>query len=195
MRSKSENAPLWVLIGINILVFILTSIRPDIGDQMAMSKPLSDSGVYTILTSIFVHANFTHILFNMLALYFFGIFCLQLIEAKWFITVYIIGGIMGNILFLLIGPSDSLVVGASGAIFAVGGVIAAMRPTQRVYAYFVIPMPLWVFILGSFAILVFIPGVAWQGHLGGLLVGIAAGLFFRQREQKRLGPEYYQFRS
>ncbi len=195
MRKQFENAPLWALIGINTLVYILTSMRPDIVDQLAMSKPISDSGLYTILTSIFIHANFTHILFNMLALYFFGIFCLQLIEAKWFIAVYLVGGIMGNVIFLLIGPSDSLVVGASGAIFAIGGVIAAMRPAQRVYAYFVIPMPLWVFILGSFIILVFIPGVAWQGHLGGLLVGVVAGLFFKQQEQKRLGPGIYRFRS
>jgi membrane associated rhomboid family serine protease len=192
MRNRYNDSPLWALIIINTLVFILTSLRPDIGDQLAMAKPISYSGFYTVFTSIFVHANLTHILFNMLALYFFGIFCLQLIDAKRFVAVYLIGGIMGNILFLLIGPSDSLVVGASGAIFAIGGVIAAMRPTQKVYAYFVIPMPLWVFILGSFIILVFIPGVAWQGHLGGLIVGLIAGFFFRRQERKRLGPGYYR---
>ena len=194
MRNQFKNAPLWALITINALIFVLTSGNQALSDRLAMAKPISESGYFTIMTSIFVHANFTHILFNMVALYFFGIFCLQLIDAKRFIAVYLIGGVVGNILFLLIGPSDSLVVGASGAIFAIGGVLAAMRPTQRVYAYFIIPMPLWVFIFGSFIIVAFIPGVAWQGHLGGLLVGLAAGLFFRQQERKRLGSGEYRIR-
>ena len=78
----------------------------------------------------------------MLTLYFFGTFCLQLIDAKWFWVVYLVGGIGGNFLFLPLGPSDSLVAEASGAIYAIGGVLIVMRPTLRVYLYFIIPMPL-----------------------------------------------------
>jgi membrane associated rhomboid family serine protease len=142
---------------------------------------------------MFVHANIFHILFNMLTLYFFGVFCLQLIDIKWFFVVYFIGGIFGNILFLLIGPTYSAVVGASGAIFAIGGVLVMMRPTQRVYLYFLVPMPLWAGIIIGFVILAFTPGVAWQAHLGGMIVGLIAGYFFRQRERQRLKPGYYRF--
>ena len=186
MHKRYSLTPVWILISVNTIVFILTSLRPDIGNNLAMTKPIYNSHYWTILTATFVHANFSHIFFNMLALYFFSVFCLKLINAKWFLAIYLIGGIVGNIVFLLIGPSFSYVVGASGAIFAIGGVIAAMRPKQRVYAYFLIPMPLWVAILGSFLLLVFIPGVAWQAHLGGLIVGLATGFFFRRQEQQRL---------
>ena len=132
----SRYKSIWVLIAINTLMFIVTTIRPDIGDSLALTKPFLNSNYWTILTAMFVHANFLHIFGNMLTLYFFGIFCLQLIDDKWFWIVYFIGGIFGNILFLLIGPANSAVVGASGAIFAIGGLIAMMRPNQKVYAIF-----------------------------------------------------------
>ena len=189
----SRYKSVWALIAINTLMFIVTTIRPDIGDSLALTKPFLNSNYWTILTSIFVHANYLHIFSNMLALYFFGTFCLQLIDDKWFWVVYFIGGIFGNILFLLIGPANSAVVGASGAIFAIGGLIAMMRPNQKVYLYFFIPMPLWVGIALSFGLTVIIPGVAWQAHLGGLIVGLITGFFFRQRERQRLPPVYYRF--
>jgi len=139
-----------------------------------------------------VHANFSHIFFNMLTLYFFGTFCLQLIDNKWFLIVYFIGGIFGNILFLLIGPVYSAVVGASGAIYAIGGVLVMMRPTLRVYPYFLVPIPLWVVIIIGFLLTALSGGVAWQAHLGGLIVGLIAGFFFRQRERRRLRPGSYR---
>ena len=89
MRFKfSGYKSVWALIAINTLMFIVTTIRPDIGDSMALTKPFLNSNYWTILTSIFVHANFLHIFSNMLALYFFGTFCLQLIDDKWFWVVY-----------------------------------------------------------------------------------------------------------
>ena len=85
--------------------------------------------------------------------------------------------------------------GGSGSIRsdAIGVVIAMMRPTQKVYVYFVIPMPLWVAIGIAYGLTVIIPGVAWQAHLGGLIVGLIAGFFFRQRELQRVGSGYYRF--
>jgi len=182
---------IWILIAINTLMFIVTSIRPDIGNSLAVTKPILNSNYWAILTAMFVHANLLHILGNMLTLYFFGTFCLQLLDDKWFWLVYFIGGIFGNILFLLIGPANSAAVGASGAIFAIGGLIAAMRPNQKVYLYFIVPMPLWVGIGLGFVLTVIIPGVAWQAHLGGLIVGLIAGFFFRQRERRRLTSGNY----
>jgi membrane associated rhomboid family serine protease len=188
-----SSTPVWTLIAINVFVFIITMVRPDVADYLVLTKPIFASSYWTILTAMFVHANIFHILFNMLTLYFFGVFCLQLIDIKWFFVVYFIGGIFGNILFLLIGPTYSAVVGASGAIFAIGGVLVMMRPTQRVYLYFLVPMPLWAGIIIGFVILAFTPGVAWQAHLGGMIVGLIAGYFFRQRERQRLKPGYYRF--
>jgi membrane associated rhomboid family serine protease len=47
--------------------------------------------------------------------------------------------------------------------------------------YFLIPMPLWLVVLVFFVAWSFIPGVAWQAHMGGLAVGLIAGFFFRRR--------------
>jgi len=106
--------------------------------------------------------------------------------------VYFVGGIVGNVLFLLIGPTYSAAVGASGAIFALGGVLAMMRPTLRVYLYFLVPMPLWLGITIGFVLTAFVAGVAWQAHLGGLAVGLIVGFFLRKRGRKYWRPSYYR---
>jgi membrane associated rhomboid family serine protease len=54
-------------------------------------------------------------------------------------------------------------------------------PRLTVRLYFFIPMPLWVVVLVFFVIWSFIPGVAWQAHIGGLVVGLIAGYFFRRK--------------
>jgi membrane associated rhomboid family serine protease len=97
--------------------------------------------------------------------------------------VYFLGGVVGNLLFLLIGPMYSAAVGASGAIFALGGVLATMRPRLRVYLYFFIPTPLWLAIAIAFVITAFVAGVAWQAHLGGIIVGLIVGFVLRRRER------------
>ncbi len=64
----------------------------------------------------------------MLTLYFFGTYLYRLIGEGKFLILYFGGGILGNILFILLGPPFSIAVGASGAIFALGGALTMMRP-------------------------------------------------------------------
>jgi len=115
---------------------------------------------------------------------------LLLVGYKKFLWVYFGGGIVGNILFLLLGDSYSIAVGASGAVYAVAGVLVVMMPNLRVYLYFILPMPLWIVVLIFFVLWSFIPGlnIAWQAHIGGLLVGLIAGYFFRK------SGRYYYYR-
>jgi membrane associated rhomboid family serine protease len=140
------------------------------------------------VTDLFVHADIWHLLFNMITLYFFGTFLIRLVGTRDFLIIYFLGGIMGNIFFmlfvLLIAPilRSIPVVGASGAIFALGGALAVLTPRLRVFVFPIpVPMPLWVAVLGGFVILSFIPGIAWQGHLGGLVTGLLAGLILRRK--------------
>jgi membrane associated rhomboid family serine protease len=176
--------PVWVLIGLNAFLFIASRITPN----LILVLGLIPSGVlvrpWTILTSLFLHAGIGHILANMITLYFFGRYLCALVGGKKFLIVYLIGGILGNVLYILLAPPLSIVIGASGAVFTVGGVLAIMRPKLRVLVFPIpVPLPLWAVVIGGFLIVSFFPGVAWQAHLGGLAFGLAMGYFFKRRER------------
>jgi membrane associated rhomboid family serine protease len=185
---------IWVLIAINIVLFIATTISPQIMVQLGLIPLFLKAHPWTAVTSMFLHANLWHLLFNMMTLYFFGTFLLMLMDTKRFLLVYFIGGIIGSLFFAWLAPPLSLAVGASGAIYALGGTLVVMRPKVRVLFYF-FPMPLWLAILIGFLLTLF-PGngIAWQAHLGGLVVGLIAGYFFWRREQGRVRPGYYSWR-
>ncbi len=90
---------------------------------------------------------------------------------------------MGSALFILLAPPYSIAIGASGAVFALGGVLAVMRPKLRVFVFPIpVPLPLWSAVIGGFLIISLFPHIAWQAHLGGLVFGLIAGYFFRKRE-------------
>lgn len=171
------------IIAINFVVFIATIINQNLVfhflgliPAVFLDKP------WTIATTLFVHAGIWHIIPNMLTLYFLGTYLIRLVGTTGFLLIYLLGGVIGNILFLLLGPPFSIVVGASGAIFAVGGSLAAIMPHARVLVFPIpAPLPLWVAIIGGFVLLSFIPGVAWQAHLGGLITGLIAGYVFTKR--------------
>ena len=108
-----------------------------------------------------------------------------------FLIVYFLGGIIGNFLVILLAPllaqSEELFLGASGAIFAVAGVVTVLAPKMKVFVFPIpAPIPLWVAVIGMFIILTLLApyfNIAWQAHLGGLLVGLAAGFFFKKRQR------------
>jgi membrane associated rhomboid family serine protease len=171
----------WILIGINLLLFIATSINRDLIWLLGLQPAAFLDRPWTLVTNMFVHANIWHILANMVTLFFFGGFLCRLIGARNFLITYFGGGILGSILYLLLGNPYTVAVGASGAIYAVAGALVVMIPNLRVLLYFIIPMPLWVVVLVFFVLWSFIPGVAWQAHLGGLVFGLIMGFVFRRR--------------
>jgi membrane associated rhomboid family serine protease len=148
---------------------------------------------WTIVTNLFVHGSIWHLLFNMLTFYFFGTFLIRLVGVRDFLIIYFGGGILGNVFFMLFAIlMNSIfmdprllyatVIGASGAIFALGGTLAVLTPRLRVFVFPIpVPMPLWVAVIGGFVILSFVGGIAWQGHLGGLVFGLIYGLVLRRR--------------
>ncbi|MFC1952722.1 rhomboid family intramembrane serine protease [Chloroflexota bacterium] len=178
--------PIGFLITANLIMYLATSIKPSLfiglfglAGYRFMAQP------WTIMTNMFIHSPFPtigHILANMMTLYFFGGSLIRLVGEKKFFIVYFLGGLLGNIFYLLLGNPFSVAIGASGAVFAIGGAMTVLRPKMTV---FIIPIPvpirLWVAILGGFVIISFFPGVAWQAHLGGLLFGLGAGYIFRRK--------------
>ena len=175
--------PVWALIALNFLVFIATTIAPELILRLGLQPASFPDQPWTILTSLFVHSGLWHIFANMLTLYFFGRYLSILLGRNRLLIVYFCGGLAGNALFLLLAPPAYIAVGASGAIFALGGALAVMRPKLRVFIFPIpVPLPLWAAVIGSGLLLSFLPGIAWQAHLGGLAVGLLSGYFFRKKE-------------
>ena len=183
--------PIWIIVAVNVLVFIASLIDQNaIFLRFGLIPANFTSSPWTAVTYMFVHANWSHIFFNMLTLYFFGSFALSLVGETSFLMTYFVGGIVGGLFYYaiatLLGNSMSLLVGASGAIYALGGLLLVMRPNARVITFPIpVPMPLWIAILVGFLLVAFLPGVAWEAHLGGILYGAAVGLYFRRRELRR----------
>ena len=175
--------PIWAIIGLNLLFFIATLIAPALIRLLGLQPGDFPDRSWTILTSMFMHGGFGHIFANMLTLYFFGRFLSRLVGDGRFLAVYFGGGILGNILLLLLASFAplSVAIGASGAVFALGGALTFLVPRLRVFIFPIpVPIPLWVAVIGGFVILSFLPFIAWQAHLGGLIVGLIAGYFFRR---------------
>ncbi len=187
-RSNQDVSltPIWVLLGLNFLFFIATLINRDLVITTLGLQPASFlNEPWTIITNLFVHAGWWHIFANMLTLFFFGSYLLRLVGEGRFLIVYFLGGIVGNIMFIFLGYSFATAVGASGAIFALGGALAIMRPKLKVIIFPIpIPMDLWIAVIGGFLVVSFLPSIAWQAHLGGLALGLLAGYFFRRRERR-----------
>jgi membrane associated rhomboid family serine protease len=182
--------PIWVLMSINLIFFIAALIRePVIFNTFGFRPDQFLSEPWTIVTSMFVHDGIWHILVNMLMLYFFGSYLLGLLGEVKFLIVYLVGGLVGNLLFFLLGDEYVTVVGASGAIYAIMGTLAVMRPRLKVLVWFLVPVDLWIMvvIMGALIISTQIGSsyIAWQAHMGGIVLGLVAGFYFRRQERGR----------
>ena len=165
-------------------MLLATYIYPRLIFLLGLMPELLLSRPWTIATNVFMHDGLWHFVANMLTLYFFGTYLSRLIGDGRFLIVYFGGGILGSILYILLGEPLSIAVGASGAIFALGGALAIMRPKLKVIIFPIfVPLPLWIAVIGGFFILSFLPFVAWQAHFGGLIVGLLAGFIFRRKER------------
>ncbi len=192
---------LYVLIIINVVFYVATLVAPKgyypwgtfytvpsdkITYYLGLVPYYLTSRPWTLITAMFIHANFTHILFNMIALFFFGRALQWFVGDNRFLFVYFLGGIIGNLLFVGLNLNALvMVIGASGAIFAVAGALVVIRPRMRILFWGIVPMPMWLFTVIFLGILM-IPGIApaniaWQAHLGGMLTGLAVGWYYRRR--------------
>ena len=195
--QQPEARAVLALIAINIILFIATLVHRNLVGTLGLTPDTWTSAPWTLLTSMFIHGgtndiiyNLLHIAANMFTLYFVGSYLCNMVGTARFLTVYFVGGIIGNFFYILfslytpLGDPLATVIGASGAIFAVAGAFMMLAPKMKVMVIPIpVPMPLWVAIIGGFLLMSFFPGVAWQAHLGGLLTGIIAGYILKKRRK------------
>lgn len=166
------------IIGVTVAFFVLQMAMPagELSYRLGFSPVVSDVEPWRFFTAALVHSpNFMHIGFNMYALYILGQFLEPALGRARFLALYLLGALGGSVMILLLAmPSSAawrtLTVGASGAVFALFG------------ALFVVQRRLGgsnrglLILLGINAVIPFVVrGISWQGHLGGLLTGLAAG--------------------
>jgi len=188
-----------ILIGANVVFFLLYFLLVGFyGNDKAVSlialmpaSILAGEAIWTFLTSMFMHAGIGHLFVNMISLMFIGNFVEKLVGKKRFIWLYFIGGVFASLFFVLIAAATGIdlsvyAVGASGAIFALGGLLAVLTPRLPVLVFFVIPMPMWaamgflMFGLWALSLGLGLP-IGNTAHLGGLVVGLSYGFYLRRR--------------
>jgi membrane associated rhomboid family serine protease len=175
-----ETAPVsFTIIGIALAVFLLGMLSPAFERETIIrfaqyNAAISAGEWWRILTSAFLHANLTHILFNMYALYLFGPRLEQEVGSVPFAGLYFASAAGGGALSYLLGPASGVSVGASGAIFGLFGawlfVSYRIRHTPAGRATF---NQLGILLAINLALPLIIRNIDWRAHAGGLLVGIA----------------------
>jgi membrane associated rhomboid family serine protease len=181
-RYSFKNVSLW-LIAINVLVFALKYL---VGQQLdaylAMTPVLVLQGFFwQPFSYMFVHANLTHLLVNMLGLLFFGTAVEKELGSREFILYYLLTGLVAGLFsfafYLFAGGSSIALVGASGAVFAVLLAFATLQPNSQILIWGLIPVRAPIMVLGYTAIEIFSQafgsqsGVAHLTHLAGFGFG------------------------
>lgn len=142
---------------------------------------LGDGQYYRIISSMFLHIGFMHLLFNMFCLYVFSAELERILGKAKFLLFYLASGAGGSLLALFM-QQHAITAGASGAIFGTFGLfvyfIATKNPRLPHEAAGII-LPL---VAVNFIVTVFTPGISLFGHLGGFVAGfLLGGLFSKSR--------------
>lgn len=176
-----------VLIGINLVIYLIglvPSLQTNIFSYGVMYNGLVAQGDYwRLITSMFLHNGFMHLLFNMFGLYVFGPELERLVGKMRFFTIYMLSGIIANVLTYLVQPLNYASLGASGAIFGIFGAYLALvfytRKSMPQFKQLILPL------VGISVMMTFVqPNINITAHLGGLAVGFLLGLY--QLHPKRI---------
>ncbi|MFQ5815347.1 MAG: rhomboid family intramembrane serine protease, partial [Candidatus Hydrothermarchaeaceae archaeon] len=197
------------LIAVNVLVFayevILSTqggIEDFIGAYALVPRDITAGlHLHTLLTAMFLHGGFMHILGNMLYLHIFGDNIEDIMGPKRFIIFYVMAGLAASLLQIYVDPTSNIPnLGASGAIAGVLGAYLIMFPRAKVhtivfFGYFIrwVRLPA-VIVLGFWFIIQLFSGignltqsavdsggVAFFAHVGGFIAGMVLVFFFKKR--------------
>jgi membrane associated rhomboid family serine protease len=188
LMPAKVGAVTWVIVGINAVVFLIAQARDEfgysvVGNQLSMLGDtaitesgdvltgVADGGFWRLLTSVFLHEQIVHILFNMYALTIFGPMLEQALGRLRFIALYLTSGLAGSVLVYCLTAPDIPTVGASGAIYGLFGATFAVFARRGMEL-----QGLFVLMAINLAITFVFPRISWQGHIGGLLAGVVLGL-------------------
>ena len=192
-----------VLIATNVAAFLAGLVVPGVTLVLGLrpADVIEHGYLWQPVTYMFLHGGIFHILFNMLALWMFGVELERMWGSRYFTRFYFVAGCGAALttLSLSLIPLPfaqqfyySLTIGASGAVFGVLLAYAMYFPHRPIYMYFVFPIPAkyFVLIIGAISLLSSMGGpgggIAHTTHLGGLLV---AYLYLKSGSRTQLVSE------
>ncbi|MBK8702769.1 MAG: rhomboid family intramembrane serine protease [Saprospiraceae bacterium] len=203
-QVKGGHYPLfsYSLIALNVAIFLFqvnmppSALQAFVYDYGAIPyETVRGQDLPTLLTSMFLHGGWMHLIGNMLFLWVFADNIESSIGSFRFLAFYLLGGLMAHAAHIYFNWNSQIpTVGASGAISAVMGAYLVMFPVSRIkvlFFFFTFRVPALLFLgfwiwqqwLSGTATLDVSTaegsGVAWWAHIGGFAFGLAAGLYYR----------------
>jgi membrane associated rhomboid family serine protease len=183
----------FIIIAVNVGVYVLTMLMPGLLNQLALNVVyiVRYKRIWQFVTYMFVHdpRTMTHLLFNMLGLFFFGFNIERSIGSREFLLFYLATGILCGIISFAVyyftpGGYRYSLMGASGAIYALLLAYAVIFPRARIFIWGILPVPAPLLVLIYAGVALFSQltsrniGVAHLTHLAGFVV---AWLYIRIR--------------
>ncbi len=171
----------------NVAAFILQMTLPELANAFVFVPALALVRPWTVVTYMFLHGDFMHLLFNMIALFFFGPRVEDRILSRPFAILFFLSGITGALLSVIFSPG-SPIIGASGGVFGVMLAFAWFWPHERIFIWGVLPVPARVLVIVTTLVALWSGfggvggGIAHFAHLGGYL---GAFLYLRWLDRKR----------
>ena len=148
---------------------------------------------WTLVTYMFFHIDFIHILFNLLWLYWFGTVFIQELGLKKLLSTYLLGGFIGGLFYVLfynLFPvfepvrANSIALGASASVMAVVVAAATFQPDRRMHLIFIGPVKIVYIALVMFIFTSLVDFSVNSGgkiaHIGGALTGFLIAFYYRQ---------------
>ncbi|MEV6179397.1 rhomboid family intramembrane serine protease [Streptomyces sp. NPDC052016] len=185
-----------ILIGLCLAAFL---VQLSVGDRFTDSFDLigrayvpllgdiegvAEGQWYRLLTSMFLHGSYIHILFNMMSLWWLGGPLEEALGRARYLALYFVSGLAGSALTYLLAAPNQPSLGASGAVFGLFGATAVLMRRMR---YDMRPI---IALLVINLIFTFSPGfnISWQAHIGGLVAGVVIGygMVHAPRERRAL---------
>lgn len=183
----------WVmrLLIANGVMFLLQLTVPGVEQPFVLVPALLLTRPWTIISYMFLHGGFGHLLFNMISLFFFGPRLESRLGSKNFLILYLVSGMAGALLSLVFSPW-SAIIGASGAIFGVLLGFAMYWPHDKILIWGILPIEARWLVAGMTALALFggftgsSDGVAHFAHLGGFVGGWLSLKFFEWRAPSKV---------
>jgi len=195
------NVTIFLVIFLSSYGLIESKFMAGLGESLAIYPYyiLRGGRLHTLLTSMFVHADWFHLFGNMLFLYVFGDNVEDIFGHVKYLIFYMICGLAASFVYIMslqsFSPVES-VVGASGAISGVLGAYLVLFPRAKIltivfYGWVIlVPLPAVIF-LGFWFLMQWLyvffaleSNVAWWAHIGGFVVGMVLALVFGLKRKK-----------